>query len=232
MSNIYKKAEVLIGEENYVCCSEGRVRDEANGADMYDGNDFSSATYTVDCNVQEKIIIRHARKTAREIIEEASECSNRMYKEGYIKGLEEGEKQYSAHLEKAKQVLEQTREEAKKMLECYEKQILELSLKIAEKIIYRKIEEDETVLNDMFLNAINKAIHENSDEIRIRMSAENISKMMSEKELERIKANFIPDKRMDSGACVIETENGTVDASIESRLDQLRVDFGLDDEGL
>lgn len=228
MSNIYKSVEVLVDNEAYVVGSGLSQSVEGNGeSPVYETGAGTTAAYTVDDSVQKKMIIHHARKTADEIIEEAVGRSNEMYREGYLKGLDEGEKQYVGYIEQAMQVLEHAHAEKERMHLDYEKEILALSVSIAEKIIGRQVEEDPSVLHDIFINSTNRAIHENNGGVKVRMSVENISKLMSGDELRHMKAEFISDKSLSNADCIIETENGTADAGIESQLAQVSKSFNL-----
>jgi len=229
LSNVYKSVEVVVDHEKYVMHDNAvKTIGSEGAASSSDGS--AHETYTVDNSVQKKMIIHHARKTAEDIIEDAVERSNTMYRDGYSKGLDEGEKQYVGYLEQARQVLEQAHNEKEKIYKDYENEIISLSVEIAEKIIGSHLEENPALLHDIFISAVNKSIHETNGPVKVRMSIDNINNLMSGDELKHMKAEFHPDKSLRDDECIIETENGTADACIGNQINQVKKSFKLIDE--
>jgi len=216
LSNVYKSIEVVVDQELF------KMNNEVAKLEISENEAF-----TVDSNTQKNMIIHYARKTAEEIIEDATERSNVMYRDGYIKGLDEGERQYVAYLEQAKQIHEQAHEDKERIFKEYEKEILSLSVDIAEKIIGKHVKENSENLHDIFVTAVNKSIHETHGNVKVWMSVDIINNLMSSDKLKHMKAEFHPDQGLADFECIIETENGTTDAGIENQLEQIKKSFEL-----
>ncbi len=100
-----------------------------------------------------------------------------------------------------------------------------LAMAVAQKVIYDKIEIDDTFI----LNIVNNAIHSsgNDDELLIQVNPED--KKILEKYLPAIKKDYFDKKikleehaDIDKGSCIIATESGDIDARIDKQLEILQ----------
>lgn len=102
-----------------------------------------------------------------------------------------------------------------------EQDVLKLSLKIAEKIIGREIEKDETVRGEIILTALRQARQQ--EMMTVRVNAADLP--LVEKMREKIDAfgrarhlDFVADQAVKKGGCLIESASGTIDARLETQL--------------
>ena len=102
-----------------------------------------------------------------------------------------------------------------------EQDVLKLSLKIAERIIGREIEKDETVRGEIILTALRQARQQ--EMMTVRVNAADLP--LIEKMREKIDAfgrarylDFVADQAVKEGGCLIESASGTIDARLETQL--------------
>ena len=174
-----------------------------------------------------------ARKKAEEILEETHKRTAFLEKEAYEKGFEQGEKdglnlghkKIARSVEQIERLLAEIGNLKEEILKQFEKEILALVFSIAEKIIHRKIEEDDTIIHEAVLEAMH-AVTDKS-QIVIKVNPEDFECV------EKIKPEFFstfkdlksvvvtPDLSVNRGGCLLETPYGDIDAGVESRLDKI-----------
>lgn len=102
-----------------------------------------------------------------------------------------------------------------------ERDVLRLSVRIAEKIIGREIRDDPGTLADIVATALRHARQHQTLVVRVNPADLPIVEARSEQFDAGRHARFIdfvPDPHVASGGCVIESEAGTVDATLETQL--------------
>jgi len=174
----------------------------------------------VEAQVEETVLIR-----LKEIEEEA-------YKQAYDLGIIEGtEKAYEEKRELltlSVQHLDESTKGLNSLIEdlCrqYESIIMQMVYRIAERIAMRSIAQDEKPI----LELINKFVTElqAAQKIKIRLNPGDLkfvedlrNRNMKEAEnLERVK--FEPKDEISRGGCLIETDFGTIDATVEQRVEK------------
>ncbi len=102
-----------------------------------------------------------------------------------------------------------------------ERDVLKLAVKIAEKIIGREIEADETVRGEIVMTALRQARQQ--EMMTVRVNAADLP--LIEKLRTRIDAfgrarylDFVADQAIKEGGCLIESASGTIDARLETQL--------------
>lgn len=155
---------------------------------------------------------------------------NQAREEGYHAGWEQGEsKGYSEYKEKLLQV-EQIIQSAKKdyhtYLEASENTILDLAVRIAEKIVHQKIEDDQ----GFFTSLVKKAVREVKEfqDVEIHVNPENYEYLLSKKEellavfTHNTNLFIYPDSDLPEGSCLLESPYGRIDASIDTQLAEIK----------
>ena len=188
------------------------------------------------------LLLNDAKEQAQTILGEIEQAKNQweleekpMYleqvqKEGYQQGKEDGvQKGYSEMtdiLSHAKEIVALSKQDYEKHIESAEPVILELAIKVAEKIIGLKLNET----NDTFLSIVKRTIKQVKDnrEVQLHVHPTQYPFVLSQKEeLEAIfpkNTDFYiyPDEDLLEYSCIIESENGRIDASVDSQLEELR----------
>lgn len=147
------------------------------------------------------------------------------YEAGHAEGLAAAEQSMALVLERMRSMIETMHESHATFFRAAERQVVDLALQIAQKVVEREVEN----LPDMAVNIIHAALEEMDGRtaVRVRVNPED------EAVLRRRWAQVVPsglaperielqsDERVQPGGGIIETTHGTVDAQLESKLSQL-----------
>jgi len=144
------------------------------------------------------------------------------YKEGFEKGKKEAEERYKKlenilkkdfqeKIQSINTFLKNLEKESKELILNMDKEVLNLALNIAQKLILKEIERDP--------------------EISLRLIKEALNYIAEGTELNiKVKIKLIPDESISKGGIFIETFLGVIDATFEKRWKKLSETF-LKDEG-
>ena len=153
----------------------------------------------------------------------------------YKKGLQDGydsaknelEKEYTDQLvQKSEQfynILYSFEEKLLSYDEAFKNIVINVSYKIAGKIVQKEIKRDSAIENSL-QSAIPKILGAN--EATIKLNPKDYEKLQSDNTDEQLsdkftKIKFDPSEAISQGGCLIETEIGKVDARIESQLNEI-----------
>jgi len=137
-------------------------------------------------------------------------------------------------LEKANSDLEYFRKEfinfmnaRQEVFEYIAPDILEISVDIARTIIKKELESDPQVLLNTIIDVL-KSVSKNESKIVIRVNPQTVQfikdtipNIMYEYGID-LKVNIVADPAIDYGGCVLQTNNGMVDASINTQLEIIK----------
>jgi len=156
------------------------------------------------------------------------------YEDGYKLGLTQG--QQAGHLEmeqaiaeaiaKTQQMLDASEQEAKKILFEAERQIIDIALAIARKIMAYEIAENPMVVLPLVKTALQKV--SDQEDVVIRVSIDDFdSVLMAKKDLQTMVGReyalkIIVDQTIESGSCIIDTSYGVVDARIDTQFETIK----------
>lgn len=155
---------------------------------------------------------------------------NQAREEGYHAGWEQGElKGYSEYQEKllqAEQMIRSAKTDYDAYLEASESTILDLAVRIAEKIVHQKVEDDQ----GFFVSLVKKAVREVKEfqDVEIHVNPENYEYLLSRKEellavfTHDTKLFIYPDSDLPAGSCRLESPYGRIDASIDTQLAEIK----------
>ena len=195
----------------------------------------------VDAEKKAEEIIADAQNNAEKIIEQSKEKAEEIkeqaekegydsgyqkgYDEGHKKGIEDGRNKVNDELEKKMQelneILNEVESHFEEELERLPIEVINLSLDIASRILRKEIHVEPELINNIIFDILEEigAAHE---EIVIKVSPEMvdyINTVKIEKFLGQQSAEIVADSSLNEGDCVIETEFGGKDATIENKLD-------------
>ena len=192
-------------------------------------------------------ILEDARKEVAALLlsarEEAEEERCRARQEGYSEGAEEGRRVVGAeYMEKSqkddemlKRVINELYTERELTYGGLEDEVVGLSLDIVKKIMRPA----EDVLGDVFESLIRNALKQIAPEgkVIIRVSPEEYERFFSSGsavfELDRgvtVTASILRDTSLAAGDCVIDTENETVSAGVDTQLKYIKIAFNRADD--
>ena len=155
--------------------------------------------------------------------EESENIKKSAFEEGYRLGLEKS----NSDIENFKQELTKFMSARKEVFEYIAPDILEISVNIAKTIIKKEIESDPQVLINIIVDVL-KSISKNESKITIRVRPQSVQiikdiipNITYEYGIES-KINIIADPSIEEGGCVFQTNNGIVDASIDTQLEIIK----------
>lgn len=149
------------------------------------------------------------------------------YQDGYAAGLAAGKAALEAEMQEKMAAIATMAEECQELrgriIAQAERDIVALSLAIAEKIIKQKVEDDPEVTIKIIRDVVERV--QNAEQLSIRVHPEvleiinNLSEEGVQVTLGRKLSDcrWIPDPAVRPGGCVVETEFGRLDARLETR---------------
>jgi len=149
----------------------------------------------------------------------------------YRKGFEEGKREAETSILVLKEVLKQAVEklevEKQNFLKRSERQLVEMALAISKKIIRKEVSVDPEIIRKIAREALQRIVNSGSEKIVMRINPrdwESIMQSHRELLLPNGSGNEIrieKDERIEPGGCIVETEKGLVNASIEHQLERI-----------
>lgn len=152
--------------------------------------------------------------------EEAIQIKESAYQEGYSLGLENAQKDLVAF----KSILGAFMSSEKRVFDALAPELIEIAIKIAEKIIKHQVNVDPQIVIDTVTDIL-RTIPKNEPKITIKAAPtqaqyvkDNLPQVINLLGIES-KINILSDESIQEGSCILQTNNGVVDASIESQID-------------
>ena len=224
--------------------AEGEVPDAAASAEAIAETVVSEYLSAAKNETETKIeaILENAREEAAKIIsnahEEVEEERKRARQEGFAEGAEEGRHSFDDQLaeklreddEMLKSVLDKIYEERERIYAELEEEVTNLALDIVRKIINPA----EEALGDVFLSLIKNALKQMSTDgkVVIRVGVAEYERFFSSGaatiELDSgvtVQASVLRDVSLQEGDCIIDTNDVTINAGIESQLQYVKLAF-------
>ena len=164
---------------------------------------------------------------------DAEKTEEQAYNEGFEKGEWDGLESVKGKFESVLKCLSESiaeLERAKKeLLLRTEREAVELSLAIAEKIVHHEVKINREVVLDIINAALKKVVDPKKIQIRLAPSdfkfLNDAKPHISGLEEDFEKVTFEEDKSIMDGGCVIETNLGDIDARIEKQLQAVEEAF-------
>lgn len=200
-----------------------------------------------EAEVQRCRILADAQKTAEKLKDdaraaaetEAEQLKQNVYEEYSKKGYEEGYEEGHTHgykagreemtslideaNEKAQHTIKMAELEAERVLQGSEKQMVELTLAIARKVISDVVIDAPQMILPQVQAALKKVKDQN--EILIKVSPNDYDfVLMAKDEFRSIlssdcKLEIAVDNKVESGGCIVESNNGNVDARLSTKME-------------
>ncbi|MDR1596218.1 MAG: flagellar assembly protein FliH [Treponema sp.] len=156
---------------------------------------------------------------------ERREAADAGFKEGREAGYTEGRAEADRLIERVRTVLERAQSRREEILVETERQIVDLVLLMARKVVKIISETQEEVVKANVVQALRKLKGHGNIIVRVNMrdvklTTEHINSFI--KQMEGIKGvHMAEDSSVDPGGCIIETDFGEIDARISSQLAEL-----------
>lgn len=168
-------------------------------------------------------IVATAKKQAEEILARAQAEREQSLQEGHRVGVEQGRQD---GLREMSEAIARAHMQRGEILKSAEPQILELALKVAEKILGRDLEREPAVLLDLCATAVESVRNAKQMVLRVHPKASSLLRQRAPELLQLIGRTvdlaIKDDPDVEPHGCVIQTEFGTVDAQLRTQLEMLR----------
>ena len=155
--------------------------------------------------------------------EEAEFIKQSAFEEGYRKGLEQAQ----ADINDFKNKVTTFMNAPKEVFEYIAPDLLEMSVNIARKIIKTEVTSEPQVLMNTIIDVL-KTISKSEAKVNIRVKPQavpfikdSLPNITYEYGIDA-KINVIADPSVDDGGCVFQTNNGIVDASVDTQLEIIK----------
>lgn len=158
--------------------------------------------------------------------EEAGTIRDNAAKEGYKAGVEQAQNDIA----KVKDAIKEFLNAKEEVFEYIAPDILEISIDIARKIVKHEIDQDPNVILETILDVL-KTASKDEPKIIIKVNPSQLSLVKAN--IEEIKSsigldtktNVIADDTIELGGCIVQTNNGIVDATINTQLEIIKEAF-------
>lgn len=174
-------------------------------------------------------ILRDAQEQAAQILAQAEEKFELIEQVAYDKAVQEARKNVEAEIaEKIRDIRENFTESMRDVARLreetsvrVEKDIVELALEIAKKIVGREVMFDREIALTLVKVSLKK-IHSRAL-AQIHLNAEDLAFVQSRRDQIDFRGSleFIEDRSISPGGCLIHTETGDIDATIESQFEEV-----------
>ena len=156
------------------------------------------------------------------------------YREGYQQGLEEGtaavrqemSDKFNQSVKQAEKMLLQAEEARNRIILDADRQIIDLALAVASKVLAREVEENPLIILPIVKEALEKV--RDQAQLVIRINPVHYSLLLeAQNDLQRMVGGqqaitILSDPSLGEADCLVETGNGTVDARLETQMTALR----------
>lgn len=191
---------------------------------------------------QRNTILAQAQAQADQMLKEAAEKAEELkesaQQEGYQRGLAEGKKSAREEIEtqmqqkicaanqKAQHTIQLAEEDQKEALINAERQMIEIAMAIAEKIVSDDFSSHKEAVIDLVKKALEKV--KNQSSITIKVADEDYERVLEARHSLQAqldgqdKLTIVSDPLVGQGGCLIESESGTVDARLKTQFEALK----------
>lgn len=148
------------------------------------------------------------------------------YQDGFEKGKKDGLQEYENVIESARQVVQLSKKDYEKKIEASEETIIEIAVKVAEKIIAANLKREP----ELFTGLVREVICEVKEypEVKIYVHPDKYEFMLEQKEelmelfTTKTELYIFPDVNLPENGICVESPFGKIDASIDTQLEQLK----------
>lgn len=168
-------------------------------------------------------IVANAYDQAKGIMEQAKAEG---YQDGYNRGVDDSQEIAKQIVDEAISIKEEWQQMRNNLFHKTEPEMIEIVIEALEKVLDYKVETDQTLIESLIRQGISRVTK--SHQVSIRVSNEDYNHALSIKPMIIATSDKIEDidiKRdpsLKNGSCIIDTESGSIDSSLNTQLDQIK----------
>ena len=241
MSKIFKSNEILINNGNRYMLKNGISSDSVKGSCGQKLRVVKEGSYehhnklleTVDKEAEK--LLAQAEKKAGSLVDnairKAQQIKQKAQEEGYEAGIKEGTRNaqqlFFAELQEVLRLKSEILGEREKLYYQFERDLVNLAMDIAKKVIYNRLHHDDEALRSVIESTLQKV--QGKAKVKLRISADDQQRIEYLKEefmskLQQIEdIEIVGDPHLAAGSCIVETENGIVDGSAQTRIKEIEM---------
>lgn len=191
-------------------------------------------TTFVQARTEASRVLDEARETARQMVEHAREVRDAEladarlegYRLGYEEGLEAVDRDCASLVSTAETIAANVAAERQRLLESSEGEVVELALRIAERLVNTALDVDPGLVVDVCRGAMRKAFKRETlivlahpdDLDLLRRAGPDVAR-----ELGGVHhLDIVEERRLEPGSVIVRTPAGEIDATLDGKLDVLR----------
>lgn len=182
-----------------------------------------------------KTIIANSHQEAEEIrvqvYEEAKQIREMSRSEGYESGLKTAQQEIEADrllaLQQNQQILEEARQTKLEMMKASEPDMVRLAMAVAKKVIAGELNTNPNII----INALRQALGflDQPGNVTVYVNPVDVARIFKVMETEAftdigtndVNINVYADNRISPGGCILESDAGSVDARVETRIENV-----------
>jgi flagellar assembly protein FliH len=180
-----------------------------------------------DAEAEAAKIIKNAKKEKTEILADKDEIYKEIKAEAQAEGMQEAQAEIDRSQKELALLISSFEEEFNREKSRIRKDIIELAVKIASIVIDVKLETEHDMINNIISDMLSK-IDDNHRDIVVRVNPQLIPYIEENRFYEHINQKnieFISDPELKKGDCVVETNLGGKEGSLEHKLDLIKTEL-------
>jgi len=174
----------------------------------------------------------------RELISKAHEEATAIKENAYAMGFQEGLNHAQSVIDELRQVIESQLSLREKAMESVTKDIAELAVEVAARIIKIEVSCDDTLVMSLVRDTIQKSSQgqrgKGSKRVLIKVNPDDVAIVKQQLKEDAAKGEFqnaelvvMGEASVDAGSCILETDGGMIDASFTTQMEILYRLFGI-----
>ncbi|HBK52694.1 FliH/SctL family protein [Syntrophomonas wolfei] len=172
--------------------------------------------------------LEEAEVIRQQALEEAEELWDSKQKEGYESGLKKAQEEIEADrlsaMQESQRILEEARQSKIQIMNSSEADMVRLVMAVARKVIGGELETNPRVIINILREGLNYLDNPQNVTAYVNpLEVDKVLEVMQSESFTDIGSNEIPlkvtpDKRIQAGGCILESDAGSVDARLETRI--------------
>jgi len=147
------------------------------------------------------------------------------FQDGLRRGRDEAAASVQQTLDRLAETLRELAQMKRKIRNEAEQELVQLSLAIARRILYRELSTDPESIHGIVHAALQKLQNREIVRVRVYPAAANAVRAAFERVPSRAAVEIVADAALETGAILFETALGDLDASIETQLQEIQRGF-------
>lgn len=186
-----------------------------------------------------EMIIKEAELEAEKIMSKAQEeaevgiqqIEEEARKKGYLEGCDSAKNQYENLIQEAEMMKQRAEEQCNMLMESIEEDVIKMVIEISKKVIHSEVKLNKKNMLYIVKQAMDKC--SNKEEITLKVSSEDYEYITENKEklLQMVKGigelEIKPISSMEVGDCIVETEYGSIDAGVDTKIKNIQEAFKI-----